>query len=76
MESIKDASDENFDILNWWKINKSRFEILSKVERDVLVIHVSTVVSESAFSTGMRILDPFTSSLTPKIVEALICTQN
>ncbi|XP_022882494.1 zinc finger BED domain-containing protein RICESLEEPER 2-like [Olea europaea var. sylvestris] len=76
MESTEDASDENFDILNWWKINKSRFEILFEVARDVLAIPVSTVASESAFSTGGRILDPFRSSLTPKTVEALICTQN
>ncbi|KAJ4797020.1 HAT dimerization [Rhynchospora pubera] len=37
---------------------------------------VSTVPSESAFSTGGRILDPFRSSLSPKTVEALVCGQN
>ncbi|KAK2638420.1 hypothetical protein Ddye_026215 [Dipteronia dyeriana] len=37
---------------------------------------VSTVASESAFSTGSYILDPFRSSLTPKIVEGLILTGN
>jgi len=37
---------------------------------------VSTVASESAFSTGGRILDSFKSSSSPKTVEALICTQN
>ncbi|CAN1338456.1 hypothetical protein LINPERPRIM_LOCUS38060, partial [Linum perenne] len=30
----------------------------------------------SAFSTGGRVLDAFHSSLTPKIVESLICAQN
>ncbi|KAH0725071.1 hypothetical protein KY284_000936 [Solanum tuberosum] len=43
--------------------------------RDVLSIPVSTVASKSAFNTGGRILDSYQSSLSPKIVEALICTQ-
>ena len=34
------------------------------------------MASKSAFSTGGRVLDPFQSSLTPKMVEALICGQN
>ncbi|KAI8558897.1 hypothetical protein RHMOL_Rhmol04G0132000 [Rhododendron molle] len=46
------------------------------VARDVLSILVSTVASESAFSTGGSILDPFRSNLAPKTVEALVCTQN
>ena len=37
---------------------------------------MSTVSSESTFSTGGRILDSFRSSFTPKTAEALICTQN
>lgn len=36
-------------------------------------VAASTVTSEYAFSLGKRILDPFRSSLTPKMVEALIC---
>ena len=68
--------DENFNILDWWKLNASRFNILSKIARDVLAVPVSTVASESAFSTGGRVLDQFRSSLTPKMTEALICTQN
>lgn len=44
--------------------------------RDVLSIPVTSVASESAFSTAGRVLDPFRSSLTPNIVEALVCTQD
>ena len=65
-----------FDLLRWWKLNADRFPILSKLARDVLVVPISTVASESAFSTGGRVLDNFRSSLTPKIVESLICTQD
>ncbi|XP_031122619.1 zinc finger BED domain-containing protein RICESLEEPER 2-like [Ipomoea triloba] len=68
--------ENSFDILRWWKINAVRFPILSKLARDVLAIPISTVASESAFSTSGRVLDPFRSSLTPKIVEALVCTQD
>ncbi|XP_031095192.1 zinc finger BED domain-containing protein RICESLEEPER 2-like [Ipomoea triloba] len=68
--------DNSFDILRWWKISSERFPILSKLARDVLAIPISTVASESAFSTSGRVLDPFRSSLTPKIVEALVCTQD
>ncbi|KAK8941211.1 hypothetical protein KSP39_PZI009971 [Platanthera zijinensis] len=66
----------NFDILNWWKVNSTRFPILSEIARDVLAIPISTVASESAFSTGGRILDPFRSSLAPKTVEALVCCRD
>ena len=66
----------NFDILNWWKVNSSKYKVLSEVARDVLAIPVSTVSSEAAFSTGGRVIDQFRSSLTPKLVECLICMQD
>lgn len=76
-ENIEYAKDgENFNVLTWWKINSSRFPILSVIARDLLAIPISTVSSESAFSTGGRVLDSFRSSLTPTIVEALICVDD
>jgi hypothetical protein len=65
-----------FDILDWWKGQSTRFPILSTLARDVLAIPISTVASESAFSTSGHILDDFRSSLTPFMVEALVCTQD
>ncbi|XP_057981182.1 zinc finger BED domain-containing protein RICESLEEPER 3-like [Malania oleifera] len=74
-EAPEEGSQE-FDILGWWKINNPRFPILSQLARDVLAIPIATVASESAFSTGGRVLDSFRTSLTPKVVEALICSQD
>ncbi|KAL0556910.1 hypothetical protein IC582_005427 [Cucumis melo] len=68
--------DEYLDLLTWWKVNSSRFKIISQVARDIYSIPISTVPSESAFSTGGRVLDSFRSSLTPQTAEALICAQN
>nr|VDD54023.1 unnamed protein product [Brassica oleracea] len=48
---------------------------LSELAKDVLAVQVSSVASESAFSISGRILDPYRSSLTPYMIEALICTQ-
>ncbi|XP_071688737.1 zinc finger BED domain-containing protein RICESLEEPER 2-like [Rutidosis leptorrhynchoides] len=74
-EEVEDDS-EGFEVLNWWKVNSPRFRILSLVARDVMEIPISTVASESVFSTSGRVLDAFRSSLTPHMVESLICTQD
>ncbi|CAN1301470.1 Putative AC9 transposase [Linum perenne] len=44
--------------------------------RDVLAVPISFVASESAFSTRGRVLSNFRISLTPDIVEALICAED
>jgi hypothetical protein len=75
-ENCEGRKDVNFDVLLWWKTNSSRYQVLSKMARDVLAVPVSTVASESAFSTGGRILDPFRSSLSPDMVQVLVCSQN
>ncbi|KAH9762411.1 BED-type domain-containing protein [Citrus sinensis] len=69
-------STSQFDILSWWKNNQGKYPILAKIARDFLAIPVSTVASESAFSTGGRHLSPHRSRLQPSTVEALVCTQN
>jgi hypothetical protein len=75
MEDVE-TTNAKFDILNWWKVNSSKFPILAKIARDVLVIPITTVALESAFSIGGRVLDHFRSSLAPRTVEALVCSQN
>jgi len=59
------------DVLGWWKIHDPRYPVVAQMARDVLVVPVSTVASESAFSTGGRTLDSFRTSLTPKVIDLL-----
>lgn len=78
LTEVTEDPNKDLDILVWCKQNlhSHRFPILSSMARDILAIPVSTVASESAFSTGGRVLDCFRSSLSPKVVESLICTQD
>ncbi|GKA70331.1 zinc finger BED domain-containing protein RICESLEEPER 2-like protein [Tanacetum coccineum] len=66
----------HFDILQCWKVNSQRFPILSLMSRDLVAIPISTVASESVFSTIGRVLDSYRSSLGDKTIECLICTQD
>ncbi|XP_075092992.1 zinc finger BED domain-containing protein DAYSLEEPER-like isoform X2 [Nicotiana tabacum] len=80
-DGLKESEDRenerpDFDILALWKVNSPRFPILSKMARNVLAIPISSVAYESVFSTEGRILDQFRSSLTPKLVETLVCLQD
>ncbi|KAM3282726.1 hypothetical protein P3S67_026371 [Capsicum chacoense] len=71
-----EPDSKKFDILGWWKVNESRFPILAEMAHDVLAILIPSVASECAFTTGGRVIDPFRSSLTPKLVQSLICLQD
>nr|XP_023928517.1 uncharacterized protein LOC112039836 [Quercus suber] len=75
-ENCNGRKDVNFEILEWWGDNCSRYQVLSKVAKDVLAVLVSTVASKSTFSTGDHIVDPLRSSLSPLVVQNLVCSQN
>ncbi|WVZ89881.1 hypothetical protein U9M48_036230 [Paspalum notatum var. saurae] len=74
-ENIEKGSDD-WDILAWWKCKSEKYPILSTMARDFLAIPLSIVSSESAFSCGGRILSDHRSSLSPQMLEALICAKD
>ncbi|KZV37385.1 hypothetical protein F511_01253 [Dorcoceras hygrometricum] len=47
---------ENFDVLEWWKVNSQLYPILATIARDILPVQASSVASESAFSMCGRII--------------------
>jgi len=64
-----------FGNLSWWKTNGLKFPTLQKMARDLLVIPVSTVASESAFSTSGRLISPHRSRFHPTTLETLMCAR-
>ncbi|GLT51503.1 hypothetical protein SLA2020_249090 [Shorea laevis] len=76
---LAEATEEDnpeLKILAWWKLNSPRFLVFSAMAKEVLAVPISTVASESCFSTSGHVLDAFRSSLTPRIVLALICAED
>jgi acyl-CoA synthetase (AMP-forming)/AMP-acid ligase II len=63
------------DVIEWWKVGGFKYTALRKVARDILAISVTTVASESVFSTSGTIISPNYSRLAPNMVEALMCMQ-
>lgn len=53
-----------------------KYPILSNIARDILAIPVSTVASDSTFSTSGRFVIPHRNRIQPQTLEALMCTQN
>ncbi|KAL4557470.1 hypothetical protein LXL04_035648 [Taraxacum kok-saghyz] len=77
IESLPEKlNSESFEILKWWSDKCTTYKVLSSMVKDILAVPVSTVASESAFSTSGRVVDDFRSNLGVKTVEALICTQD
>ena len=68
--------NENIDILDYWSKSAARYLQLARLARDILVVPVSSVASESAFSLSKKVITPGRASLKPKTVEALMCLQD
>ncbi|CAK8535513.1 unnamed protein product [Lathyrus sativus] len=66
----------DFDVLLWWKLNDIKYPTLQAIAKDILSIPISTVASESAFSTSGHILSPHCNRLHWTTLEALMCARS
>ncbi|XWS16487.1 hypothetical protein CRYUN_Cryun34aG0092300 [Craigia yunnanensis] len=67
---------QDFDILGWWKLNKTKYPTLSRMASDILSIPFSTVAPDSVFDTERKKMDNYHSSLRPVTLEALVCAKD
>jgi hAT family C-terminal dimerisation region len=76
-DALDEASlDDEFDMLAWWKLKAPKYHILARLTRDILVVPISTMASESTLSTSGRTLNPVKSSLNDGSIETLIYGQD
>jgi hypothetical protein len=76
LEDAVHPQEDAFDILSWWSSNAVKYPVISRIAKDVLAAPATSVASESAFSTGGRILSDYRSRLLSETIEALICLQD
>ncbi|XP_062144580.1 zinc finger BED domain-containing protein RICESLEEPER 3-like [Alnus glutinosa] len=62
-----------FNALDWWKANTLKYNVLSKVAKDILSTPITTITSESTFSAGGRVINPHRASLLTETVQKLLC---
>ena len=67
---------EDVDIIAWWRKRARIYPILATMARDVFAVPVSTVPSESCFSSANRILSDKRSKLGPHVFERLVCLKD
>ncbi|KAL2944298.1 putative AC transposase [Bienertia sinuspersici] len=63
-------SETPFDILEYWKSQSVSFPFMSRIAKDVLAIPITSIVAESSFSMGGRVLTKYRSYLRTANVEA------
>jgi len=68
--------NEDVDIMTWWKRNQRSYPTLAMMARDVFAVPVSTVPSESCFSSANRILSDKRSKLGAHVFERLVCLKD
>jgi hAT family C-terminal dimerisation region len=68
--------DDRIDILNYWKRNTIAYSILTMMARDIFAVFVSTVSSESYFSSVNGILTDKHTKLGANLFEKFVCLED
>jgi hypothetical protein len=66
--------DDDLNLLTWWQDHKLTYPSISMLAKDILIVPVSTISLESAFSLTGRIIEE--RRLTSEMVEMLTCIKD
>lgn len=67
---------QDFEVLGWWSLNRTKYPTLSKMAADVLSVPFCTVSPDSVFDTEVKKMDNYRSSLRHVTLEALFCAKD
>ena len=68
--------NDDFNIMNWWMSNSTKYPTLSVMACDVLAVPASAVNFEAALSGEVNVIHKQWSTLSIKTIEALVCTRD
>ncbi|XP_078167983.1 zinc finger BED domain-containing protein RICESLEEPER 1-like isoform X2 [Carex rostrata] len=69
---LVDLDDASFNLLGWWKHNRLRYPVLSKMARDVLAVPTCVYSIKGNMISGLRAFE----GASPQLVEAVICSKD
>lgn len=68
----KDGQDDTFNVLAWWRLNTTKYPILSLVARDILSIPLGNATTR----VEDRPVSQYLESLDPDDLESMVCAQD
>lgn len=71
-ENLTVPLSDEFDVLNWWEVNKQQFPLLGNLSKRVFAIPASSAPSERVFSGARNLITDKRSQLSPSIVNDLM----
>ena len=69
-------ANKRANILEYWKVQRTEFPLLSKMAMDILPAQAASVAVERDFSQAGRVVAPARSSLQPKTITASMCCKS